>query len=135
MVTGPLQQTKWSWGKNRCRKRANKHRKGFCASVQKWWKEARLLLTHPLQRTLRQDRQAPPVLSLNSWHKLQDKLLLSHYHFPAMANMKDKEPRHFLGVSKASKQTDQMSHCNGLLGRKANKSFTKSCSGHGQSWK
>lgn len=52
-----------------------------------------------------------------------------------MANMKDKEQRHFLGMSKASKQTDQMSHYSVFLGREANKSFTKSCWGKGQPWK
>lgn len=78
---------------------------------------------------------APPVLQLNSWNKLQDKFPLSHYHFPAMASMKDKEQRHFLGVNKASRQTDQMSHCNVLLGREANISFIKSCPDNGQSWK
>lgn len=130
-----LQQTIRSCGKHRGRKRANKHRKLFCASVQKRWKEVRVFLSHPLQRTLGQDRQAPPVLQLNSWHTIQDKLALSHYHFPATANTKDKEQRRFLGVSTASKQTDQMSHCNVLLGREANESVTKSCPGNGQSWK
>lgn len=86
-----------------------------------------------LQRTLGQETQAPSVLQLGSWHELEEKLPLSRYHFPARANTKDKEPRRFLGVSKASRQIDRMSHYNVLLGREANRGFTQNCSDNGPS--
>lgn len=102
-----------------------KHQQQFCASDQtRGGKEARQESPWTPQRTLEQETQAPSVLQLDSWHKLEEKLPLSRYHFPATANTKDKEQRRFLGVSKASRQIDQMSHYNIFLGREANRGFT-----------
>jgi len=48
-----------------------------------------------------------------------------------MANKKDKEQILFLGLSMASKQTDQKSHYNVFLGREANRCFKKNVSDNG----
>lgn len=113
-------------------KKEIKHGKWFCPSIQEWYKEVRLCLILFRGHWGKTDKHH---LSFSWIPATNSKFPLSRYHFPAMASMKDKEQRHFLGVSKASKQTDQRSHCSVLLGREANKSFTKTCPGNGQPWK